>query len=213
MKLILLLILLLFPLSSWSIGMMAGVGFEITGSSESEDDRLKIESMQGVRGEVEFGWKLLTLNFSGAYAYGKTNAQYDYSKNATHLTSEDLTGNLGFLRFQGGPRFHIIHSPSLRLFVGGGGLYGGMFLTHDEDDYVARSGNHPDFKDNESQKVAGHYYEAGMDYFFNNKFGFRLLAQQTRFKSDAFETLADQRLRFEQTFFSINFVQIVSPNW
>lgn len=195
---------------------VAGIGLEGTTKGDSKNNELSHNTLVGIRGDFEFGFKHLTLNVFGGYSGGTAKSQYDFTnKNYPSDTAavEDLKTTAGLLRFGVGARLMLIHSKRLRLFAGGGGLYGGLALIYDQDDFLLKNGSSTGFKDKEAQAVKGSYLEAGLDYILSNKFGVRLLYQKSFMRSDEFETLNNKELHLETNYISLNYIQYVDTNW
>lgn len=188
---------------------VAGIGAEGTGKGESKDKELAFDALYGVRGDFEFGFKYLTFNLSAAYSFGSAESQYNYLSTPV----ENLETTMGLLRFGAGARLMLLRATRFRLFVGGGGLYGGLSLMYDKDNFLANTGTSANFEEQESQAVRGSYLEAGMDYFLANKYGVRLLYQKSFLRSDAFETLNNKELSFETNNYSLNYIQYVDTKW
>lgn len=193
-----------------NIGFEGATSFDTRQKDQNGEPLISFSSLLGVRADVEWGWRYLTFNLFASYLYGNTETQYHYTDPGPPQEEAEVKNLAGFatiFRLGVGPRLYLLHSPSFRLFVGGGVLYGGMTLTHDKEEFINRLGNDLGFKETESQRVHGNYYEIGMQFFLNQRFALQLMAQNTTLISQSYKTLGERPVDFNTPFYSINFVQ------
>ncbi|WPU64431.1 hypothetical protein [Peredibacter starrii] len=209
-------ILLLLGAISARADFVAGIGLEGSTSGESNRGEFRHNSLFGVRGDFEIGFKYLTLHLSGAYSFGTADSDYQLTdpNNASNTaTAEGLETTLGLLRLGVGARLMLIRSQRFRFFAGGGGLYGALALMYDKDEYYWKTGSTNGLKSTEAQALKGSYLEAGMDFIFTKTVGMRLLYQKTFLQTDAFETLNNKELDLQTNYFSLNYIQYVDTKW
>ena len=113
-----------------------------------------------------------------------TNSATVANLNATTTT---VTGSFG-------ARLRLINAKSFKLFVGGGLIFGGLWLSTSEQDFKDKTGNSNGYKDIDTSSIAGNYFDAGAEYRWNDKNGLRLIAKKNAFSSTKFKTLGDKKV-------------------
>ena len=169
----------------------------------------------GINGEIEFGWPYLTFfgRFDFNQGTGKTQYNFTDADNASNTaTAEDLKTTVRLSKLSGGVRVKILKLKKFRLYVGGGVQAGFLSMIYDKDDFKKENGNTIGFEEDEQRNVKGGFAEAGMEIIFDHNSGIRLSAQRTSLSSDQFDTLNREKLKFNYTTFSINYIEYVETS-
>lgn len=217
------LILLIALISPARADFIASIGGEVGSSGESEaknaagEHYLKHDTPIGFRAEFEL--KLINRLFitaSAGYWAASSKVQYDYTDKDDETetaTIEGMPASFGALRGMGGLRFRLVHAKRFRMFVGGGAQFGAMLLAYDEEQFEDRNNDEDTgYLESEAASFGGPFAEVGMDFILTDKYGLRMLAQQTWHESKRFETLDNNEIKGKVLLFSINYIQYFETN-
>lgn len=217
MKKMLIVLLIVLPTQAFA-DFVANFGLH-GGKIESENtvmDKPVVKSpIYGFNGEIEFGWPYLTFFGRFDFSQGNGKSQYNFTDPDDALntaTVEDLKTTIRFSKLSGGIRVKLLKMKYFRLYVGGGLHAGFLSLSYDKDDFKQEQGNTIGFEEDERKNIRGGFAEAGMEIIVDHNSGIRLSAQRTSMSSDQFDTLNREKLKFNYTTFSLNYIEYIETS-
>ena len=169
----------------------------------------------GFKGEIEFGspWVAAFGSFDFGAGSGETQYNFVNQDNPTdQATVNDLDTTSLLSRFSVGVRVKLIKLQNFRFFIGGGAQYGLLSFVYEKDDFKKKNGSTTGYEESEQNKVNGLFGQAGFEIILNQNSGLRVIAQRTSLKTDKFETLGNERLKFNFTTISLGYIQYIDTN-
>lgn len=166
----------------------------------------------GFKGEIEFGGPYLTFFGTFDFSRGSGKTQYEFTDSddtAETVTAEDLDTTIGITKVSGGMRLKLIKLKKFRLFIGGGLNTGFLTLAFDKDDFKNTNDSTTGYEEDERQNIHGGFGEVGMEFIFNANSGLRIAAQRISMRTDQFETLNSEQLKFNYTTYAVNFIEYI----
>lgn len=148
----------------------------------------------------------LTLALSYMSAEGVANYSYTNLSSSTTYTASDVKFKATVTDLSLGLKFKLIDDYWFRPYIEGGGLGGYQQISYTSKiDVIAAQGS--DYKSKDVVMGAGYYGEAGLEAMFSDKFGVKLAARQSWYKTKKLPTLADRTLRYssETYYFALLF--------
>lgn len=215
MRILLTLILFLPTVAKADFVASAGlIGGRLESEETSSRDKplLEVPTYVGFKGEAEFGHPYFTIFGSFDLGTGKGKTEYDYQNPSIPPDQAVVNGldtRVFLSRLSAGLRLKLIKLKTFRMYVGGGLEYGIMNLVYDEDHFESRTDSSTGFQENEKQNFRGGFAQIGLEFIIDNNSGFRIQAQKDYFRTDEFETLDNETLKFEPTTFSVSFMQYI----
>ena len=198
---------LIFPVLSHA-GIIGTIGGSIIGGYQSDaknaagKNLLDATGTLGLTAEVEFP---ILGNFLTAHVgllYSRMGAKTQYFDPKTAVTAVDQESQIsntdGFL----GARVRFINFKHLKIFLGGGGVFGNAKLEHDAGHYREQNGGNlpTGFKEIEEVSKWGHYLETGVDFVFTKTSTLRFSGRLITTETERFETLNNKSV--EGTYFA-----------
>ncbi len=174
----------------------AGIGFTDF-SVESPTADFKLDRGTYIAASVERGFEVfhlyLTLNLSHLSATGSANYNYTNLSSTTTYTASDVNIAMKMYDLSIGLKWKIIDGYWFRPYIEGGGLGG-----YHEVSYTSKSaeiqaqGN--DAKTKDVIMGSGIYAEGGIEVQFSDRFGVKIAARKSEYKSKNLETLGNRPL-------------------
>ena len=210
--------MLLFPsMAQADFIVSAGLhGGKIESENSSPAGRPVVDSgLFGFKGEIEFGSPYVSA--FGAFDLGTGTGETQYSfindgNPADQAIVNDLETTTLLSGVSAGLRVKLIKLQTFRFFIGGGVKYGFLTFLYDKDDFKERNGSTTGYEESERNKISGAFGEAGIEVIMNQNSGLRLKVQRTSLTSDKFETLGNERLKFNFITVSLGFIQYIDTN-
>lgn len=194
-----------------SAGLVGG-RLESEETSSRNEPLLEVPTYIGFKGEAEFGHPYVTFFGSFDLGTGSGKTEYDYQNPSIPPDQAQVNGldtRIYLSRLSLGIRLKLIKLKTYRMYAGGGLEYGIMNLLYDEDHFESRTGSSTGFQESERQNFRGGFAQFGMEFIIDNNSGFRIQVQKDYFRTDEFETLGNETLKFEPTTFSVSFMQYI----
>lgn len=218
MSKIIFLLFLLFPAAAQadfiaSAGLQGGT---LESDNSSSADKPLLRSPQfGFKGEIEFGSPYITAFGGLDFGTGTGRIQYDFT-NPDDATDTATVNNLkaitNLYRLSGGLRIRLIKLKKFRLYVGGGLHVGMLNVTYDKDDFKSKNGSTTGFEDAERNNLNGGFGELGMEIIFTENSGLRLSAQRSSLKTDKYETIGNEELKFNYTSYALSYIEYIETS-
>lgn len=176
----------------------AGVGFtDFTVVSPSSDVKIDRGTYIAVSAEKAFNFMQLYLNLTLSYMNAEGVANYNYTNlsSSTTYTANDVAFRATLFDLGLGLKLKLIDNYWFRPYVEGGGLGGfhEVSYTSKQNDLSSQGS---DYKRKDNIMASGFYYEGGLEVSFTERFGVRLAARMSDYRSKALETLADRTMHF-----------------
>ena len=201
----------LIPIYGFTGRVALGLGgFEKSDSFENKNQQYLVRQYGGplfsVTGDFDFIW-FFSFFAKASLSYTNARVWYDYTSDAgEQLVDSDVKALICNFQTPVGIKFHLINMDNIRLSFGAYGIYGGIGISYDEDDYGSRHSDKVGFKDRDSSAYLGIGYSASLD-IMGEKQGFRLEAEKERHRTKSFETIAGNKLTYKIIKYSISAFQ------
>lgn len=190
----------------------AGMGFaDFEVKSPASNFRMDQGVYAFIGGERDINESGTSVTISFNYLTTQGQSFYDYST----LGGARYTGaDIGFdsTNYQLGLGFRQRFFPQswLRPYVEGGGLFGYHEIKYTDNinsiTQVAGAPNAADFKRDDALVGFGYYGEAGLEIDFSDTYGVKVGGRYQMTETRAFETLGDQKVKFETLIFQLGLV-------
>ncbi|MGE3681712.1 MAG: hypothetical protein AB7G93_08300 [Bdellovibrionales bacterium] len=197
--------------SGGSLGLQgsAGVGFvDYTVESPESDIEMDrgIFATVGIERAFNFMHLYLTLGLSHMTAEGTANYSYTNLSSSASYAASDVKFKSAVTDLSLGIKLKLIDDYWFRPYIEGGGLGGYHQVTYtSKQDLLTAQGS--DYKSKDVVMGSGYYGEAGLETMFSEKFGVKLSARKSWYRTKNLETLGDRPLRFssESYYFALLF--------
>ncbi|MBY0314474.1 MAG: outer membrane beta-barrel protein [Bdellovibrionales bacterium] len=185
----------------------AGFGFasyEVTTPS----DRFRMDQGIFVYAGVERRFGTSPFFITAAFNYLKTNGEsfYDYTTlGGTQYTGQDIGYSASNYQIGMGLKMKLFADSWARPYLEGGGLFGYHELTYTKNLETITGGS--GYKRKDGLTGLGYYGEGGIEVDFAETAGIKVGLRYQETTTRPFETLANQKLKFESTIFQIAFLK------
>lgn len=175
--------------------------------SESGKNLLKQNMGLGFNLDAEIRiYKQLSLLINGQWIGGEGISQYSYVNKQNPLEQasvENMKSNYSMISGGIGGRLRFLEVRGVVAFMGYLYSKGQLILNHDENKFLLEHYSLLGWKDKEEQSFNSSTFELGLEIFPEKKGRLHLIGRTNRFRTDAFETLGDQKVSFKNHQFLI----------
>ena len=190
----------------------AGVGFaDFDVKNPEANFRMDQGIFAFVGGERDFNGIGSSVTISFNYLSTKGQSFYDYSTlGGVRYTGSDIGFDSTNYQLGLGLKQRFFSHSWLRPYLEVGGLFGYHEIKYTENvnavTMVSGAGDPNGFKRSDALTGFGYYGEAGLEIDFSDTYGVKVGGRYQSTTTRAFETLADQRVKFEAVVFQLGFI-------
>lgn len=177
-------------------------------SSANRSDQLSKDGKNLLKQEVGLGFNLdaeikiyksLSLLVNGQWIGGEGHSQYNYTNKKNPLEQaalNDIKTNYSLISGGLGARLRFLEVRGVVAFLGYLSSKGKLILSHDENQFLFEHYSNIGWKDKEEQSIYQSSFEIGLELFPERNGRLHIVGRTNKIRSDAFETLGDKKLSF-----------------
>lgn len=178
-------------------------------SSAQATDELDKDGKNLMKFDISLGFNLdaeikiykgFSLLLNGQWLGGEAETQYSYTDQENileHATVQKMKSNYAMLSGGLGGRFRFLEIKGVVAFLGYIYHKGKMILSHDENQFLYHHFSKLGFRDKEEQSFSSSTFELGLELFPSQEGKLHLIGRKNRFQTEAFETLNQRKLHFQ----------------
>lgn len=189
------------------VNTYGGFGFaDFEVKSPSSNFRMDQGIFAFIGGEREVNESGLSVTISFNYMATEGQSFYDYTTlGGTSYTGTDIAFDSANYQLGLGLRQRFFPNAWFRPYIEGGGLFGYHEIKY-KGDLSQMSATGSDFKRKDGLTGFGYYGEGGVEVDFSETYGVRIGGRYQVTETRAFETLGDQKVKFETLVFQLAFM-------